>query len=309
MLMASVNLVREAHAALRSNRLEIAFFRDLQAPPGAPKGGSGRSPGGRSTHPRPADVWPASRPALMDDTGIDETAGRDPPRQSGRERSRERMATYYCSDPHAFHGNILKYCRRVAFMTPEDRAAFLDLEARGGDLGPLRIGDESIDRMNRALVDNINARVGPDDTLWCLGDWAFGRGADYRRNARWFRDQIHCRDVRLVWGNHDDRSIRDLFSATHDQVRIRDGGAVDHPEPLPDDHLGRPAPGDRRRPQHPPLRPRPRPLPARARGLPAPASPTPGRRSTSASTATITRSGRSPRSSKPSAPACSAWRP
>ena len=31
LLMASVNLVREAHAALRSNRLEIAFFRDLQA--------------------------------------------------------------------------------------------------------------------------------------------------------------------------------------------------------------------------------------------------------------------------------------
>jgi hypothetical protein len=31
LLMASVNLVREANAALRSNRLEIAFFRDLQA--------------------------------------------------------------------------------------------------------------------------------------------------------------------------------------------------------------------------------------------------------------------------------------
>jgi calcineurin-like phosphoesterase family protein len=136
------------------------------------------------------------------------------------------MATYYCSDPHAFHGNILKHCRRISFMTPEDRATFLDLEARGADLGPLRVGGESIDRMNRALVDNINARVGPGDTLWCLGDWAFGRGSDYRRNARWFRDQIRCRDVRLVWGNHDDRSIRDLFTATHDQVRIRDEDAV-----------------------------------------------------------------------------------
>ena len=31
LLMASVYLVREAHAALASNRLEIAFFRDLQA--------------------------------------------------------------------------------------------------------------------------------------------------------------------------------------------------------------------------------------------------------------------------------------
>jgi calcineurin-like phosphoesterase family protein len=136
------------------------------------------------------------------------------------------MTTYYCSDPHAFHGNILKFCRRIAFMTDEDRSTFLDVEARGGDFGSIRIGDESIARMNRALADNINARVQPGDTLWCLGDWVFGRGSDYRRNARWFRDQIQCRDVRLVWGNHDDRSIRDLFTATHDQVRIREGDAV-----------------------------------------------------------------------------------
>ncbi len=136
------------------------------------------------------------------------------------------MATYYCSDPHAFHGNIIKYCRRVAFMVPDDLAAFLEIEARGGDLSSLRIGEGSIGRMNRALADNINARVGPDDTLWCLGDWTFGRGPDYRRNARWFRDQIRCRDVHLVWGNHDDRTIRDLFASTHEQVRIRDGGAA-----------------------------------------------------------------------------------
>ena len=78
--------------------------------------------------------------------------------------------------------------------------------------------------MNRGLAANINARVGPDDILWCLGDWAFGRGGDYLRNARWFRDQIRCRTVHLIWGNHDDRKIRDLFSSTHDQAEIRDGG-------------------------------------------------------------------------------------
>src|SRR4051812_27878485 len=134
------------------------------------------------------------------------------------------MPTYFCSDPHAFHGNIMKYCRRTAFMTPADLAAFLDLDARGGDLRSLRMSDESVDAMNRALAANINARVGPDDVLWCLGDWVFGRG-DYARNARWFRDQIACRTVFLVWGNHDDRRIRDLFSATYDQVEIREGDA------------------------------------------------------------------------------------
>lgn len=136
------------------------------------------------------------------------------------------MANFYCSDPHAFHGNILKYCRRTAFMTEADLAEFLHREATGADFSSFHVSDESVARMNEALVTNINARVGPDDTLWCLGDWAFGRGADYLRNARWFRDQIHCRDVRLLWGNHDDRRIRDLFTATHDQVKIRDGVAT-----------------------------------------------------------------------------------
>ena len=149
----------------------------------------------------------------------------NPTRQSGREKAGRPMANYYCSDPHAFHGNILKFCRRVAFMTDADRAAFLAAEADGADLGAVRMGDESIGRMNRALVANINTRVGPGDVLWCLGDWAFGRGGDYLRNARWFRDQIACRTVHLVWGNHDDRKIRDLFASTHDQAEIRDGGA------------------------------------------------------------------------------------
>jgi calcineurin-like phosphoesterase family protein len=128
------------------------------------------------------------------------------------------MATFFCSDPHAFHGNIMKYCRRLAFMTPADRQAFEDLESSGGDLSSLRIGEESIDNMNRGLAANINARVGPSDVLWCLGDWVFGR--DSRKNARWFRDQVRCRTIFFVWGNHDDRRIRDLFSAAYDQVEI-----------------------------------------------------------------------------------------
>ncbi|SIN72648.1 Calcineurin-like phosphoesterase superfamily protein [Singulisphaera sp. GP187] len=133
------------------------------------------------------------------------------------------MSTYFCSDSHAFHGNIMKYCRRTAFMTPSDLAAFLELESSGGDFRSLRISDESIDKMNRGLVANINARVGSDDVLWFLGDWVFGYGGDYFRNARWFRDQIHCRTINFVWGNHDDRRIGNLFAATFDQVEINLG--------------------------------------------------------------------------------------
>jgi calcineurin-like phosphoesterase family protein len=131
------------------------------------------------------------------------------------------MATYFCSDPHAFHGNIMKYCRRLAFMTPADREAFLALEAGDGDLRSVRMSAESIDNMNRELAANINARVGPNDVLWCLGDWVFGNGKEYSQNARWFRDQVQCRTIFFIWGNHDDRKIRDLFTATYDQAEIR----------------------------------------------------------------------------------------
>ena len=53
---------------------------------------------------------------------------------------------------------------------------------------------------------------------------AKGRGEAYLRNARWFRDRVACRTVFLVWGNHDARTIRDLFNATYDQVEVRDSG-------------------------------------------------------------------------------------
>lgn len=133
------------------------------------------------------------------------------------------MATYFCSDPHAFHGSIMKYCRRLAFMTPADREAFLALEASGGDMRSFRVTEESIDNMNRGLAASVNSRVGANDTLWCLGDWVMTSGGDYYAKAKWFRDQIDCRNVYLLWGNHDDRKIHDLFSATFDQAEIREG--------------------------------------------------------------------------------------
>jgi calcineurin-like phosphoesterase family protein len=85
------------------------------------------------------------------------------------------------------------------------------------------MSDESIDNMNRVLAANINSRAGPNDILWCLGDWVVAQGSDYYRKARWFRDQIRCRNVYFVWGNHDDRKIRDLFTATFDQTEISVG--------------------------------------------------------------------------------------
>lgn len=83
----------------------------------------------------------------------------------------ETMATWFTADLHFGHGNIIDYCRRP-------------------------FGD--VDAMNQALIDNWNAFVDPDDTVWVLGDFALGSLAEsLPLAARLHGDKI------LVPGNHD----------------------------------------------------------------------------------------------------------
>jgi calcineurin-like phosphoesterase family protein len=97
------------------------------------------------------------------------------------------MNNFVFSDPHFGHSNIINYCNRP-FTTVKE--------------------------MDEAILANINSVVGIEDTLWCLGDWGFG----LNYYIEYTRQQIKCRDVRLVYGNHDFRSIlrrkhlRDLFT-------------------------------------------------------------------------------------------------
>src|SRR5205807_4253480 len=55
------------------------------------------------------------------------------------------------------------------------------------------------------------------DTLWILGDFCFGR----LEEARPYRERICCREVHLVWGNHDHHSIRPLFAQAIEQGMVR----------------------------------------------------------------------------------------
>lgn len=82
------------------------------------------------------------------------------------------MAIYITSDYHSFHENIIKYCSRPF---------------------------SSAIHMNEVLAKNTNNIVRADDTLYHLGDWAFG-GITH---AESFRDMINCRNVYNITGNHD----------------------------------------------------------------------------------------------------------
>lgn len=80
---------------------------------------------------------------------------------------------WFTSDTHFGHANVLQFCDRP----------FATIEA-----------------MDRGLVANINACVGPRDHLYILGDFSYKITAE---QAREIRKRINCENVHLVPGNHD----------------------------------------------------------------------------------------------------------
>jgi calcineurin-like phosphoesterase family protein len=122
---------------------------------------------------------------------------------------------FFTSDTHYSHSNI---CRATTRWTDADSVT-RDFK--------------SLEHMNDTLVNNINEVVGQDDILIHLGDWSFG-GFEMIEE---FRNRIFCKNVHLVFGNHDHHirrnkgGVQDLFSSTQDylhlDLRIPKGKEVD----------------------------------------------------------------------------------
>jgi calcineurin-like phosphoesterase family protein len=117
---------------------------------------------------------------------------------------------WFTADLHFGHGNIIKYCHRPFLNAEEEKLAHTDRRGRW------RVSEETVRRHDEALLEAINAEVQQGDTLWILGDFCFGR----LEEAKPYRDRIRSRDVNLVWGNHDHRSIRPLFAQAIEQGMV-----------------------------------------------------------------------------------------
>mgnify|MGYP000051693951 CR=1 FL=1 len=85
---------------------------------------------------------------------------------------------------------------------------------------------ENLDKMNAAIVNNINEVVMQDDILICLGDWSFG-GFD---SIREFWDRIVCKNIHLILGNHDHHiennrgGVQGLFKSVSHYNTLEIGG-------------------------------------------------------------------------------------
>jgi calcineurin-like phosphoesterase family protein len=124
------------------------------------------------------------------------------------------MKVWFTADTHFGHGNIIKYCQRPHLSAEEKRRAAQDTRGRW------RVSDETVRRHDEELLDAINSRVNPEDTLWIVGDFCMGG----RNEAEHYRGQIRCRNVYLVWGNHDHRANGSVFDDTLEQGMIRVDG-------------------------------------------------------------------------------------
>jgi len=90
------------------------------------------------------------------------------------------------SDTHYHHKNI---CRGVTNWRTKDGKIPMDQTRNFQDL----------DEMDSVIINNINQKVGPNDTLIHLGDVAFG---GFEKIGE-FLDRLVCKNVHLVLGNHD----------------------------------------------------------------------------------------------------------
>lgn len=101
--------------------------------------------------------------------------------------------TWFTSDTHFYHKNVIEYCKRP----------FSD-----------------IDSMNHALIQNWNAAVKPDHTVFVLGDFSFGN----KEQTQGILRQLNGRKI-LIWGNHDqDKRHKNLemgFDLVMEQAVLR----------------------------------------------------------------------------------------
>ena len=81
-----------------------------------------------------------------------------------------------------------------------------------------------VQSMNQKLIEEINAVVSQDDILMHLGDFVGDMAESRVRHAESLRDQIACRRIILVRGNHapvDQTGFTRLFESVHDLLSFK----------------------------------------------------------------------------------------
>jgi calcineurin-like phosphoesterase family protein len=158
------------------------------------------------------------------------------------------MKTFFVSDLHLWHGNIIKYSGRYwAVEDPDLRDQIVAARLDESLMPEVRIPAEATELMNAYILDKINSKVGPEDRLFILGDIGFANGGNqFRNRVKDLREKLLAGKIYLVWGNHDGRipmvggpgdgrpqdredyraAIADIFDGVFEQVMVYCEGGI-----------------------------------------------------------------------------------
>jgi calcineurin-like phosphoesterase family protein len=121
---------------------------------------------------------------------------------------------YFTADWHLNHANIIKYCERP-FLSLEEKQLVSITKNSSLPLKSIKISDETVVSMNNGIIDATNKVVKSDDNLVIIGDFSW-TSTPSKKIAE-FVERINCKNLYLVWGNHDNRQVlQPFFKATYD---------------------------------------------------------------------------------------------
>lgn len=156
---------------------------------------------------------------------------------------------WFTSDLHFFHKNVIVYCDRPfawqkmihgpELVRPSETVHALQL--LGGisrdeaHWALIRYCQLDVEAMNQEMIRRWNERVQPQDTVYYLGDFSFGK---MPRNAALMRPKLNGRII-LIRGNHDrgPNTMRQCgFDEVHEELYLTLDGVrlymAHHPTPV-----------------------------------------------------------------------------
>lgn len=127
---------------------------------------------------------------------------------------------WFTADTHFGCLKIPLYAKRLFCLNQKEKDL---IEAHGNQRSRIESSTsrESVERMDKRIIDSINERVNEDDILWHLGDFCWAKSGHQRDTARRYLNCIRCKNVFLVSGNHDHPGVKSAFKEHYEYKEIK----------------------------------------------------------------------------------------